>query len=360
VKRGLLVVPFALGLLCAGAFSAAVVAETTTSATTTAPSTTTAPTTTTATTTTVTTTTTPTVTTPTTTRSAPRPKTVPPRVHVAGVNVGGLDPASASAAVSAAFAAPLDVVVDRTRLRLDPTKLATAYVTGAVARARASRPGARVQLVVAVHGAAVRAFTARLAKRYDRASLDAQLSLRDGRPSITRDHVGRSFNAKAATLRIVHALVTNSRRELRFRTKVVEPEVTHDSFGPVIVINRSAKHLYLYDGTKPWRTFGVATGQSVYPTPSGTFRIVVMYRNPWWYPPTSSEWARGLKPVPPGPGNPLGTRWMGLSAAGVGIHGTPDAASIGYSASHGCIRMLIPDAEWLFDHVRVGTTVFIV
>jgi lipoprotein-anchoring transpeptidase ErfK/SrfK len=51
---------------------------------------------------------------------------------------------------------------------------------------------------------------------------------------------------------------------------------------------------------------------------------------------------------------------MGLSASGVGIHGTPDDASIGYSASHGCIRMHIPDAEWLFNHVTVGTPVFIV
>jgi lipoprotein-anchoring transpeptidase ErfK/SrfK len=51
---------------------------------------------------------------------------------------------------------------------------------------------------------------------------------------------------------------------------------------------------------------------------------------------------------------------MGLSAPNVGIHGTPDAASIGYSASHGCIRMRIPEAEWLFNHVEVGTQVFIV
>ncbi len=66
------------------------------------------------------------------------------------------------------------------------------------------------------------------------------------------------------------------------------------------------------------------------------------------------DWARGLKPVPPGPDNPLGTRWMGLSAPGVGIHGTDEPTSIGYSASHGCIRMQVPDAEWLFDHVDVG------
>ena len=60
------------------------------------------------------------------------------------------------------------------------------------------------------------------------------------------------------------------------------------------------------------------------------------------------------------PGNPLGTRWMGISAPGVGLHGTPDAASVGYSASHGCIRMRIPDAEWLFVHVRVGSPVWII
>jgi lipoprotein-anchoring transpeptidase ErfK/SrfK len=107
------------------------------------------------------------------------------------------------------------------------------------------------------------------------------------------------------------------------------------------------------------RVFGVATGQSIYPTPLGRWSVVVKWRNPWWYPP-NSDWAKGEKPVPPGPGNPLGTRWMGLSASGVGIHGTPDDASIGYSASHGCIRMHISDAEWLFNHVTIGTTVFIV
>ena len=98
----------------------------------------------------------------------------------------------------------------------------------------------------------------------------------------------------------------------------------------------------------------VATGQAIYPTPRGRFHIVVKWKNPWWYPPVQDDWAKGLKPVPPGPSNPLGTRWMGLNAPGVGIHGTDEPSSIGYSASHGCIRMQVPDAEWLFDHVDVG------
>jgi lipoprotein-anchoring transpeptidase ErfK/SrfK len=294
-----------------------------------------------------------------TTAPPPRPATVPARVKIASVDVGGLDGRSAAAAVQAAFTEPLAIVVDRSRLQLDPSKFAAAYVTGAVARARAARPGTQVQLVVAVRGSAVRRFTAKLAKRFDREAVDATLELRNGRPAISRDRAGRRLETQAVTKAIVHALTVSSRATLRFATTPVAPAVTRKGFGPVIVINRSANRLYLYSGMKPWRTFGVATGQSVYPTPRGSFHIAVKWRNPWWYPPAAS-WAQGLKPVPPGPGNPLGTRWMGLTAPGVGIHGTPDPASIGYSASHGCIRMLIPQAEWLFEHVGVGTPVFII
>ena len=82
-------------------------------------------------------------------------------------------------------------------------------------------------------------------------------------------------------------------------------------------------------------------------------------RDPTWNPPPS-DWAKDAVAIPPGPGNPLGTRWMGLSVYAVGIHGTPNAASLGYSASHGCIRMAIPEAEWLFEQVEVGTKVYIV
>jgi L,D-transpeptidase ErfK/SrfK len=107
------------------------------------------------------------------------------------------------------------------------------------------------------------------------------------------------------------------------------------------------------------RVFRVAVGQPSYPTPLGRFWIRTKQKNPWWYPPDRA-WAAGASPVPPGPGNPLGTRWMGLSVGGVGIHGTYNSASIGGFASHGCIRMLLHEAEWLYERVRIGTTVFIV
>jgi lipoprotein-anchoring transpeptidase ErfK/SrfK len=157
----------------------------------------------------------------------------------------------------------------------------------------------------------------------------------------------------------VQLLQDGTRAPLQLLTQAVPAQRTVANFGPVIVVTRGVNTLKLYDGRRLVRTFHVATGQSAYPTPAGVWRIVDKQRNPWWYPPTTSSWARGLKPIPPGPGNPLGTRWMGLDASGVGIHGTNAPASIGYSLSHGCIRMQVPQAEWLFQHVQLGTPVVI-
>jgi len=345
VKRLHAAVFFALGLAAAGAFSGAVIADTTTSTATTTTVATTAPTTTVVT----------TATTPTTPANL-----VPVGVRVAGVRIGGLPPADAVSAVRSAFARPLPVVVDRTRLVLDPTRFASAYAATAVARARVSPTGSNVQLVVAVRGQAVRTWVAAVERRFDRAAIDATLAFRNARPVIRPARPGRHLDAQTLTRRVAEALRQNSRLPVRVRTRTVAPSVATDSFAKVIVINRSLNRLYLFAATKLVRAFPVATGQSIYPTPPGRWHIVVKWKNPWWYPPTQDSWARGLKPVPPGPSNPLGTRWMGLDAPGVGIHGTDEPTSIGYSASHGCIRMQVPDAEWLFDHVDVGTTVYIV
>ena len=122
-------------------------------------------------------------------------------------------------------------------------------------------------------------------------------------------------------------------------------------------IDLSERKLYLYGGDgKVTKTYRVAVGMPKYPSPVGNFRIINKAVNPTWNPPDSA-WAAGMGPVPPGPGNPLGTRWMGLNSPGIGIHGTPTSSSIGTAASHGCIRMLIPEAEDLFARVFVGTPV---
>jgi lipoprotein-anchoring transpeptidase ErfK/SrfK len=345
VKRLLAAGLFVLGLAVAGAFSGPVIADitTSTSATTTG-TTTTAPTTT-------------TVATTTTTPTAPR---IPAGVRVAGIRVGGLTPAAAVTVVQSAYAQPLAVVVDRSRLVLDPRAFGSAYIATAVAKARVAEQGTNVRVVVSVRGPLVRAWVAKVVKRFARPAVDASLTFQHDRPVVTKDRTGRALNAKVLTRRVIAALTANSRLAIRVRTAAVTPAVTSDSFAEVIVINRSINRLSLYDGAKLRRTFPVATGQAIYPTPRGDFHIVVKWKNPWWYPPVNDSWAKGLKPVPPGPSNPLGTRWMGISSPGVGIHGTDAPSSIGYSASHGCIRMQVPDAEWLFEQVDIGTSVHIV
>src|SRR5262249_21462040 len=162
---------------------------------------------------------------------------------------------------------------------------------------------------------------------------------------------------KVVLARVLKALRSNTRLPVRVHTRTVAPEIDSTSFADVIVINREINRLYLYNGTKLFRTFAVATGQAIYPTPRGRWHIVVKWKNPWWYPPVQDDWAKGLKPVPPGPNNPLGTRWMGLDAPGVGIHGTDEPTSSGDSASDGSIRMVVPGAAWLLDRAGVGTIV---
>jgi lipoprotein-anchoring transpeptidase ErfK/SrfK len=281
-------------------------------------------------------------------------------VTLAGVPVGGMSNEQAQAALRPAFARPVQLVFTDRRWRIVPAKFgAKVGVAQGVARALNAHPGAAVSLTPTVDMAAVRRFVRALDKRVSYPAKDAELTGLAGlRPEFSAEQTGIRVLRQLTAQRIVRALQSPQIHRIRVAAKIIEPQRTVANFGPVIVIRRGANELRYYVGARLVRTFGVATGQSVYPTPTGMFHIVDMQLNPWWRPP-DSDWAKGLQPIPPGPGNPLGTRWMGLDAAGVGIHGTPDDASIGYSASHGCIRMHIPDAEWVFQHVQLGTPVVI-
>jgi lipoprotein-anchoring transpeptidase ErfK/SrfK len=282
-------------------------------------------------------------------------------VTVGGVKVGGLMPYRAGKAVQRAYLRPLRLVVDEMRtIELAPSALgAKPNVPKAIRRARFARPGALVPLDVEVSQARVRRYVDRLGRGVDREAVDARIALDGLKPHAVESQIGRHLKRLATGRAIRAAFATNSRAPIRLPYDVTKPKVDSAELDEAIVIMRDSNRLLFFDDGKYVRWFGVATGQSAYPTPLGDYEIVTLQRNPWWYPPPS-PWAEDADPVPPGPGNPLGTRWMGLSAPYVGIHGTPDAASIGYSASHGCIRMRIPDAEWLFQHVKLGTPVFIV
>ena len=116
-----------------------------------------------------------------------------------------------------------------------------------------------------------------------------------------------------------------------------------------IVVSIPDRKLALVEDGRVVKVYGTAVGAPASPSPSGTFTIVTRVTHPTWY--------HAGKVVPPGKANPLGTRWLGLSTKGYGIHGTNVPGSIGRNVSHGCIRMRNRDVEELFELVRVGVTV---
>jgi lipoprotein-anchoring transpeptidase ErfK/SrfK len=292
--------------------------------------------------------------------SAPT-RTVPQGVSIAGVRVGGLSAEPARARIETAFARSIRVTYQGKNIWISPESLGAGLsVSAAVSSALAATPQSHIALPVRYSRARLDRTVAALAKRFDRPAVDATVvGASSSGPEFSQAKAGLAVDVRTMRAALAELLRDGTREPLTLLTHPVAPKRTEATFGPIIIVTRGVNTLRLYDGPSLVRTFPVATGQAIYPTPAGLWRIMDKQRNPWWYPPTTSAWAKGLKPVPPGPSNPLGTRWMGLDAAGVGIHGTTAPTSIGYSVSHGCIRMQVPDAEWLFERVNVGTPVVI-
>lgn len=117
----------------------------------------------------------------------------------------------------------------------------------------------------------------------------------------------------------------------------------------VVLVSLPDRKLAVLEGEEVIATFPVAVGAAVSPSPTGEFRIVTRVSNPTYYRPGTV--------IPSGKSNPLGTRWVGLSQKGYGIHGTNAPRSVGRAASHGCIRLRNRDMEKLFTMLRVGDVV---
>ncbi len=117
-----------------------------------------------------------------------------------------------------------------------------------------------------------------------------------------------------------------------------------------IMVSIPDRKLLLLDGSRVLRIYDVAVGKPSTPSPEGVFEVINRVPDPTWF-------AGPDGPVAPGKNNPLGSRWIGLSKKGYGIHGTNAPRSIGKAASHGCIRMRKQDVEELFELIGVGATV---
>jgi lipoprotein-anchoring transpeptidase ErfK/SrfK len=308
-------------------------------------------------------------------------------VTVNGVDVGGLTVERARAKLQTALLEPLtrpvSVRYHGRSFTLTPEQAQIAVdIDGSVDRAlTASRDGnvfsrtwrevrgADVDEDVAADVSWSSAAVRRLVRRVDRnltveprdASVDLEAGLVE--PVTSRD--GRSVETRRLRRDIERELLDDGdQRLVRVRTEVVEPEVTTDElaekYPAIIMVNRGGFQLTLYKDLKPVKTYGIAVGQVGLETPAGLYSVQNKAINPAWSVP-NSDWAGDLAgTVVPGgvPENPLKARWLGIYD-GAGIHGTDATGSIGTAASHGCIRMLIPDVIELYDQVPVGAPVYI-
>jgi lipoprotein-anchoring transpeptidase ErfK/SrfK len=212
----------------------------------------------------------------------------------------------------------------------------------------------------------------KLAAFVARVDRSARVAPRNATVRITLRHIrkrssrsGREMDDKRLSKALALALTDpRAARQIRAKRKVVKAQVQAKDlarrYGTVVTISKSSFRLRLFKRLKFVKSYGVAVGQPAYPTPSGLFSIANKAVNPPWTAP-NSPWAGAYRneTVPGGSAeNPLKARWMGI-VNGVGIHGTGEPGSIGTRASHGCIRMTVPDVIDLYPRVPVGAPVLI-
>jgi lipoprotein-anchoring transpeptidase ErfK/SrfK len=315
-----------------------------------------------------------------------RSDTIAKGVRVAGIPIGGLKANAAEARLADRYLGRLEksVVVrygsHRFRLSAKRAHVAAdvnATVAEALSRSRdggllsrATREltggsvNADLQPKVRYSHRAVRRFVARVARKLNRAPQDARVSFSGVSLSRVRGRVGRKVDAAALKAAVNRALANpTSKRRLRADVATVRPKVTSRALAkryPVIVtVDRAGFKLRLWKNLKLRKAYPIAVGMAGLETPAGLYHVQNKEVNPAWHVP-NSPWAGSLAGtvVPPGPGNPIQARWLGIFN-GAGIHGTDAVGSLGSAASHGCIRMAIPDVIELYPQVPVGAPVYI-
>jgi lipoprotein-anchoring transpeptidase ErfK/SrfK len=294
-----------------------------------------------------------------------------PGMTAGGVDLSGLAVPDAAAKLDAELAPRLapDLLIGvagrpwvlkmaDAKLKLDSTRTAK--------RALYAKAGVLAVAPAISHShAAVATFVAQIAKQVGKPARDAKIKITLRHIYRQRSRKGRGLAIDATRAMIDTALDDPAApRRLHQKLTIIPARVNAaqlaNAYASVITVDKAHFKLRLFKGLKFRKSYGVAVGQPAYPTPSGRFAIQDKQVNPVWSVP-NSPWAGELQGTTVDGGsaaNPLKARWMGI-ANGVGIHGTGEDYSIGTAASHGCIRMHVPDVIDLFKRVPVGTPVLI-
>ncbi len=306
-------------------------------------------------------------------------------VRVGGVAVGGLSADQARHRVKAKLLAPLDkpvtVTFEGRKYVLSPERLQLrADINGMVDEAlAASRSGGfptrvwryatgggvdrEIAPQISYSADALDGFAGEVAKQIDRPARDASVAPTPTSLNPVAGKDGVTVLTGSLRSRLRAAIDSPRHRTVSPTIKRLKPAVTTADLAqkyPVfLTVDRGAFQLRLWKNLKVAKTYTIAVGQAGLETPAGEYTIDDKQVNPSWHVP-DSPWAGDLagKVIPPGPEDPIKARWMGFYA-GAGIHGTDETSSLGTAASHGCIRMAIPDVEELYPQVPLGTPIYV-
>jgi hypothetical protein len=308
-------------------------------------------------------------------------------VSVAGIDVGGMRRAQVTDLLQRRLADRIerDIVVrhDKRRFRLTARRarvrtdvggmvaeaLSASRDDGILARTWRDVTGGtvakQVELRMSYSEPAVRRLVARVTKAVDRDPKDASVTPSAGGLEPVASRTGVALQRRDLLRRVKSAIGDPGARHLiQARTRIVQPKVSTDQLAErypwYIVVNRPAFRLTVYDHLRTKKTYRVAVGQVGLETPAGLYHVQNKAINPAWHVPNSA-WAGDLAgKVIAGddPENPIKARWLGIYN-GAGIHGTDVTSSLGSAASHGCIRMAIPDVIQVYEMVPVGAPVYI-
>jgi lipoprotein-anchoring transpeptidase ErfK/SrfK len=307
-------------------------------------------------------------------------------VKAGGVDIGGLKTAAARAKIQRELVARLNRPVvaqyQGTRFHLYPARArlrvdVDAMVAEALQRSRdgnvisrtvrgvfGGKVNADVPVEASYDHAVVASTVRRVSRRLDRPARDASIDFSGGTIQRVKEKKGRTVKATQLRRDLEDALaLPNGDRTVKIAAVSIKPKVTTrqlaSKFPTVIAINRSGFQLTLFKHLKRVKSYTIAVGRQGLETPAGEYTVQDKQINPSWHVPNSS-WAGSLagQVIPPGPQDPLKARWIGITG-GAGIHGTEDIGSLGSNASHGCIRMAIPDVIELFDRTPYGSKIFI-
>jgi hypothetical protein len=311
-------------------------------------------------------------------------------ISVGGVDIGGMTRATAERKLEArllgALHEPIVIHHGRKTWKLGPREARTsadigAMIDAAVARSRDGNILSRtfrgltggevnddLKPTVTFSKSAVVRLLDKVRHSVDRDAIDAKLSFHPGGFAEVDGRDGLAVDASRLHREIDAAIISpTAKRTFVAHTHHTVPKVTtadlKKTYDTLLIVDRSHFQLKLFKQLKPVKTYDIAVGMAGLETPAGVYHIQNKAVNPAWTMPNSSWVApadRG-KVIPGGtPENPLKSRWLGIFD-GAGIHGIDPSeyGTIGHAASHGCVRMRIPDVEDLYPRVPVGSPIYI-